>query len=329
LNSVRSGSTRSNSRLDHVGVESALHEVARVFELGGLLLEHPDELGADDLALGLGLGDARQAVEEALLGVDGHQRHLEGVAERLDHLLALVLTHEAVVDEHARELVAHGSVHQQGGHRGIDAAGEAADDLAVPHLLADAADLLLGHRGSVPGHVTATDVLEEVGEDLGAVGRVRHLGVELDAVQAAIDVLERGDRRPGGRGESGRARVGLVDGVAVAHPAALLGGQSGQQAPGLGHRELRAAELADLGALDPSTEVEHHGLHPVTDAEHGDAELQQLVVEARRAVGVHRCGPAGEDQPLRPPGLDLLDADVVGEELAEHPALAHPTGDQL
>ena len=36
-------------------------------------------------------------------------------------------------------------------------------------------------------------------EDRLAVGRVDDLGVELDAVEAALDVLERGDRRLGRR----------------------------------------------------------------------------------------------------------------------------------
>ena len=80
---------RAAAGLDHVRVERALHEearassprVARAGELGGLLLEHADELGADRLALGLGLGDAAQLLEEARLGVDGDERHLEGVAE--------------------------------------------------------------------------------------------------------------------------------------------------------------------------------------------------------------------------------------------------------
>ena len=108
-------------------------------ELGGLLLEDADELGADRLALGLGLGDAVQLLQEALLGVHGDERHLERVAERAHDLLALVLAHQPVVDEHARQLVADRAVHEQRGDGGVDAAGEPADDLAVADLRADAA----------------------------------------------------------------------------------------------------------------------------------------------------------------------------------------------
>jgi hypothetical protein len=68
-------------RFDDVRVERPLHEEAGVAELGGLLLEDADELLADRLALGLGLGHPVQPPQEALLGVDGDQRHVEGVAE--------------------------------------------------------------------------------------------------------------------------------------------------------------------------------------------------------------------------------------------------------
>src|SRR5256885_13292798 len=47
---------------------------------------------------------------------------------------------------------------------------------------------------SAPRHVAAADVLEEVGEDRRPVGGVRDLRVELDAVEPARGVLERGDR---------------------------------------------------------------------------------------------------------------------------------------
>ena len=46
--------------------------------------------------------------EETFLGLHVHERHLEVLGERLDDLRGLVLAQEAVVDEHARELVADG-----------------------------------------------------------------------------------------------------------------------------------------------------------------------------------------------------------------------------
>src|SRR6188472_2927895 len=112
--------------LDHVRVESALHQVGSVLELLRLLLEDADELLADDFALALGLVVAGELVEETLLSLDVDQRDAE-LLEGGDNLLGLVQPHQAMVDENASQLLADRLVDQQRRDRGIDAAGEAAD----------------------------------------------------------------------------------------------------------------------------------------------------------------------------------------------------------
>jgi hypothetical protein len=144
---------------------------------------------------------------------------------------------------------------------------------------------------------------------------VDDLGVELDPVELAVGRLERRDGRFGRRRQRREAGRCLVDRVAVRHPARLLVGEIPQQLPLLVDRQLRAAELADVRRLDTAAEVEHHRLHAVTDAEHRDAELEQLVAELRRSVGVHRRRPAREDQSLRRPPLDLIERERVREQL--------------
>ena len=179
-------------------------------------------------------------------------------------------------------------------------------------------------------HVAAADVAQERLEDVlpeRACGRprdgtgCRRSRRSADSNAATGDAVDDASAvKPGGR---------LEDRVAVRHPARLLGGQPGQQLARLADRELRAPELADLGALDAPAERQRDELHAVTDAQHRDAELEQLRVEPRRAVGVHRRRAAAEDQALRPAPRDLLGADVVGQQLAEDAALAHAPGDQL
>ena len=63
--------------------------------------------------------------EEPVRGLHVHERHLEVPAERLLDLLGLALAVQAVVDEHARELVADRPVHEERRHRGVDAAARA------------------------------------------------------------------------------------------------------------------------------------------------------------------------------------------------------------
>ena len=270
-----------------------------------------------------------KAFEEPVGGVDGDQRHAEVLAERRDHLRALVLAHQPVVDEHAGQPVADRAVDEQRRHARVDSAREPADRPPVADLGADRLDLVLDHRARAPRPLASARVLEEVRQHLLAVRRVDHLGMELDPVDRAFGRLERRHRRRGRRrerGESGRRREHRV---AVGHPAALLRRRAGQQPAGLRDRELRAPELPDLGALDAAAQLAREQLHAVADAEHRNAELEQLALQRWRALLVHRRRPAREDHALRAPAPHLLEADVMRQQLGEHAALAHAAGDQL
>jgi hypothetical protein len=324
---------RAAARLDDVGVQRPLDEELRALlalgELERLLLEDPDELRADDLALGLGLRDPAQLVEEAVLGVHRDERDLEVVAERAHDLLALVLAHHPVVDEDARELVADRAVDEQRRHGGVHAAREAADDLLSPTCARmrsscsstmDAALHVRSQPQTSPRKVLRTSWPN---------GRVDDLGVVLDAVDPALDRLERRHGRRGGGRERGEARRRREDRVAVRHPAGLLQREPGEQPPRIADAELGAPVLPDVGGLHPAPELPGDELHAVADAEHRDPELEQLGIEPGRALGVHRRGAAGQDEPLRPAPADLVDPDVVGQQLGEHAALAHPAGDEL
>jgi hypothetical protein len=72
-------------------------------------------------------------VEEALLRLHVHERHVEVAAEGLDDLLGLaLLAQQPVVDEDAGELVADRLVDEQRGDGGVDAARERADHRSEP-----------------------------------------------------------------------------------------------------------------------------------------------------------------------------------------------------
>ena len=73
--------------------------------------------------------------------------------EQVDHGLGLVEPQQTVIDEHAGELIADRLVDQDRGDGGIDAAGQAADHLALADLRADFLDRFLaeGAHGPVAG----------------------------------------------------------------------------------------------------------------------------------------------------------------------------------
>ena len=159
-------------------------------------LEHADELATDDLALELRIDDVGEEAEEPLLRVHHLEVDTGGLDEVALHLLGLALAQQAVVDEHAGQLVADRTLDESGGHRGVDAAGEAADDPLVAHLLADELDLLLDDVRARPRLGTAGDVDEEVLEHRLPVLGVHDLRVPLDSGEAPPHVLERGHRGP-------------------------------------------------------------------------------------------------------------------------------------
>ena len=87
-------------------------------------------------------------------------------------MLALVQAQQAVVDEHAGELVADRAVDQRRGHARIDAAGQAEDHLLVADLLADARDGLLDVVAHDPVGPGAGDVEHEAVEQRRGPARV-------------------------------------------------------------------------------------------------------------------------------------------------------------
>ena len=128
--------------LDDVGVDRALAEEVDALELGGLFFKDVDELLADDLALALGLRNARELIEEAVGRVHVGEIGAQLFAEDLDDLLALALAHETVVHMHAVELIADGTEQQRRHNGAVHAAGQGQKHLAVADLLTDERDLL-------------------------------------------------------------------------------------------------------------------------------------------------------------------------------------------
>ena len=139
------------------------------------------------------------AAEEPVGRLHVDQVDVELTSERLGDLVGLALAHETGVDEHARELVAHRLVHEGGGDRRVDPAGETAQHPLAADLGPDLGDGLLDDRRVRPRRPAAAHVVQERLEHLLAAFGVRDLGMELHAVHGTVAILERGDRRAGGR----------------------------------------------------------------------------------------------------------------------------------
>jgi hypothetical protein len=108
--------------------------------LGGLLVEDLDEGVADDLALLLRVRDAGEPVRNCSSASTRITRTPMCAGEGGHDLVALAEAQQAVVDEHAGELVADGPVQQRRHHGGVDAAGQAQQHLVVADLFAHRGD---------------------------------------------------------------------------------------------------------------------------------------------------------------------------------------------
>ena len=162
MNSVRSGSTSSNSRssgrpptlwwdlmldgagaaagLDHVGVERALHQELRPSRPSAAASPSTSASAASKtrmnsrpmiLRFSSGSLTPASASRKRFCGVDDVQVDAGGGDEVALDLLGLALAQQAVVDEDAGQPVADRPLDEGRGDRGVDAAGEAADGAAV------------------------------------------------------------------------------------------------------------------------------------------------------------------------------------------------------
>ena len=293
------------------------------------LLEDPDELPADDLALRLGVGHARKGVEEAVDGVDDDELDARGSDEVPLDLLGLARTQQAVVDEDARELLADGALHERGRDGRVDAARQPADDAAVPDLVADELDLLGDDVAGRPVGREARTGVEEVLERALTERRVPDLGVPLHSVEAPLAVLEGRD------GSTGRAREHVEpggrsgDGDAMAHPHALLGGRAGEQVTRAVDLDTRVAVLALRCGIDLCAERVRHRLEAVADTEHGHAGVEQRCVDRRSALLEDARRATREDHCSGVLREHLLDGPRVRHDLGVHASLAHAARDEL
>ena len=260
------------------------------------------------------------------------QRDIVVLAEHRDHLRGLVLAHQPVVDEDAGELVADRFMDQKRGDRRVDPARQRADDLALADLLADRLDRVLAVGAHRPVALDAGDVVDEVAQQPGTIGRVHHLGVEHDAVHLALDIAEDGEGRAFRLAEHLESLGQGDDAIAVAHPhlVALAGlPEALEQRTVLLDLDEGAAELAMVRAFGDTTHLHAHGHLAIADAEHRHAGVENDLRRARAADIRRRGGTAGQDDGL---GIDALErrfGRLERHDLGKHTRLADAAGDEL
>ena len=247
------------------------------------LLEHPDELLADHLALVLGIGDARELLQEPVRRLHVDERHLEMPAERLLDLVGLVLAVQAVIDEDARQLISDRPMHEQRRDRRVDAARERAEHLGVADLIADRVDGALDdvrrrpvgqqparrRRGTASGRSRPFGVCATSGWNCTAYSP--RSGSSIDGDRDRVGVRRDTEARPA------RARRRRRD---SSRPA-RVGRRSRSSTPGSSTVSVVPPVLALSGRRDLAAERLGHQLVPVADAEDRHAQVEDPRIDAR------------------------------------------------
>src|ERR1700730_16061147 len=208
-------------RLDYIGVEGALRQELDIADLVRLFVEDVDKGGADRLALLFGVGDAGELFEEQSARIAMDQRDVVMPAEEAHDLLRLARPQQAGIDKDAGQLVADRLVEQGRRYRGIDTAGETADNPAFTNLAADLVDRLAAEQRHRPVPAAVGNPVREIAQQLSALRRVHDLRVEQHAVKATAVVGDRSVRCPLAGRHRAKAGRQCVYPVAVAHPHLL------------------------------------------------------------------------------------------------------------
>ena len=176
----------------------------------------------------------------------------------------------------------------------------------------------------------------KIGEQLGAIGRVEHLRVELRAVVPPLVIGDQREGRAIAGGDNAEPFGELRHLVAVAHPHLMPLTdlpQAFEQHARLGHGQERAAELAALPGFVPrlhfAAKLRGHHLLAVTDAQNRQARIEQHLRGAWGSFVAHAGGRSGEDDALGLHPVERLFGLRERRDLGIDARLAHAARDQL
>ncbi len=248
----------------------------------------------------------------------------------LHDLIAFIFSQQPVIHENAGQVVADGFVGQHGGDRGIHAARQRAEDLAVSDDFLDLADLGLRKTGHRPVLGAAAHIIEEIRQQLLAEGCVMHFRMELDAIQFLIRILHRRRRaivRTGRDFKSGRR---LLDIIRMTHPAFTgIEYTVKKEAVRRCDTNLDPAVFPEIRADDLAAEQMRHELGAVADPEHRNAHIEKLLRKRRSTFRVYTGRAAREDDALRLSLHDLIHAFRIRDDLAIHVCFPDSSCNQL
>src|SRR3989441_11538475 len=164
--------------LDHVGIERSLRQEVDPGKRGRFSLEDIDEGGPDSPALLLRIDDSPERIEERVARIDCLEVDSKMTLHDLFDAPPLVATQQTVVNDQASQLSRDGTMHEGGADGRVDPSGKRAQHSPASNLVFDGPCRLLDEGRGLPGAAATGHLVKEVAQDLAALGRVDHLGME-------------------------------------------------------------------------------------------------------------------------------------------------------
>ncbi|KFG89070.1 hypothetical protein BV98_003163 [Sphingobium herbicidovorans NBRC 16415] len=172
----------------------------------------------------------------------------------------------------------------------------------------------------------------EIGDQLAAVRRMHHLGVELRGVETLFFIRGHGEGRALAHRDHFETGGELRHLVAVAHPHLMplaFGPQAVEQGAPLLHLDEGAAELAAFAAFDIAAHLLHHRLLAIADAQDRDARVKEGLRRAWAVLPHDGRWAARQDDALWLEPLERFGGAVEGRDFGIDARLAYAPRDQL
>ena len=174
-----------------------------------------------------------------------------------------------MVNKHAGQLVADGTVNQRGRYGRVHAAGQTQNHFVAADLFADFGNSFFDVVRHGPAWLCAANIQDKSVQQRAALFGVGHFRVELDAVELFLSVFHHGNRARRGVADDREAGRQFGNFIAMAHPYVERVGRIVLNAAcqlAVDGFHLRITKFALVARGNFATQVVRHKLHAVADA---------------------------------------------------------------
>ena len=218
------------------------------------------------------------------------------------------------------ELTTYGLVEKHRHHRGVDAAGKCTDNVLPADLLPDLYGDALYEGSHAPIRFQPCHAKKKVSQDSRSFSGMMHLRMELYGIDPARFTGHGGYIQRVGPACSDESGWGRFDLVAMRHPhsgtpARRKALQSFPQQAVRRFFEIGRAVFPRFTLSEFAAKRRGQYLHPVTDTQNRQIQLQQFGIEEGSILLSHTGRTAGKDERIRLKHSDLTGRKSVGMDL--------------